>query len=46
MKIEQYITENGKKMVIKDMDVVYKYGPMEVDMKDIGRKIKQMLEVN
>ncbi len=42
MKIEQYIMENGKKIVIKDMGVVYKYGQMEVDMKDIGRKIKQM----
>ena len=46
MKIEQYITENGKKMVLKGMVVVYKYGPMEVDMKDIGKKIKPMLEEN
>ena len=42
MKIELYITVNGKKMEIKDMEEVYKYGQMEVDMKDIGKKIKQM----
>ena len=29
--------ENGKKMVIKDMEEEYKYGQMEVDMKVIGR---------
>ena len=46
MKIEQYIMENGKKMEQKDMVEEYKYGQMEVDMKDIGKKIKQMLEVN
>ena len=33
---------NGKKMEIKDMEGVFKYGQMEVDMKDIGKKIKQM----
>jgi hypothetical protein len=33
---------NGKKMEIKDMDEEYKYGQMEVDMKDIGKMIKQM----
>ena len=42
MKIEQYIMENGKKMVIKDMEEEYKYGQMEVDMKDIGKMIRQM----
>ena len=33
---------NGKKTVIKDMDEVFKSGLMEVDMKVIGKKIKQM----
>ena len=33
---------NGKKMEIKDMAEEYKYGQMEVDMKDIGKMIKQM----
>jgi len=42
MKIEQYIMENGKKMETKDMEEVFKYGQMVVDMKDIGKKIKQM----
>ena len=42
MKIEQYIMENGKKMEIEDMEEVFKYGQMVVDMKDIGKKIKQM----
>ena len=42
MKIEQYIMENGKKMEIEDMGEVFKYGQMVVDMKDIGKKIKQM----
>ena len=46
MKIEQYIMENEKKMEQKDMVEEYKYGKMEVDMKDIEKKIKQMLEVN
>ena len=46
MKIEQNIMENEKKMEQKDMVEEYKYGQMEVDMKDIGKKIKQMLEVN
>ena len=34
--------ENGRKMVIKGMEEEYKFGQMEVDMKDIGKKIKQM----
>ena len=38
--------ENGKKMEIKDMEEVFKYGPMVVDMKDIGKKIKPMSEEN
>jgi hypothetical protein len=42
MKIEQYIMENGKKMEIEDMEEEFKYGQMVVDMKDIGKKIKQM----
>ena len=42
MKTEQYITVNGKQTEIKDMEEVYKYGLMVVDMKDIGKKIKQM----
>ena len=42
MKTEQYIMVNGRKMEIKDMEEVFKYGQMEVDMKDIGKKIKQM----
>ena len=42
MKIGPFIMENGKKMEIKDMEEVFKYGQMVVDMKDIGKKIKQM----
>ena len=42
MKIKQYIMVNGKKMEIKDMVEVYKSGQMVVNMKDIGKKIKQM----
>ena len=42
MKIEQYIMENGKKMEIEDMEEVFKYGQMVVDMKDIGKMIRQM----
>ena len=42
MKIRQYIMENGKKKVIKDMEEEFKFGQMEVDMKVIGKKIKQM----
>ena len=42
MKIEQYIMENGKKMETKDMEEVFKYGQMVVDMKDIGKRIKLM----
>ncbi len=34
--------ENGQKMITGDMGEVYKYGPMEVNMKDIGKMIKQM----
>ena len=42
LKIMQYIMENGKKVEIKDMEEEYKYGLMEVDMKVIGLKIKQI----
>ena len=42
MKIRQYTMENGKKKVIKDMEEEYKFGQMEVDMKAIGKRIKQM----
>ena len=42
MKIMQFTLENGKKMKIKDMEEEYKFGQMEVDMKDIGLKIKQI----
>ena len=42
MKIGPFIMENGKKMEIKGMEEVFKYGQMVVDMKDIGKKIKQM----
>ena len=42
MKIRQYIMENGKKKVRKDMEEEYKFGQMEVDMKVIGKKIKQV----
>jgi hypothetical protein len=34
--------ENGKKMEIKGMEEVFKYGQTVVDMKDIGKKIKLM----
>jgi hypothetical protein len=34
--------ENGKKMEIKGMEEVFKYGRMVADMKDIGKKIKLM----
>ena len=42
MKIKQYIMVNGQKMIIGDMEGVSKYGLMEVNMKDIGKIIKQM----
>ena len=42
MKIELYIMENGKKMEIKDMEEVFRFGQMEAYMKDIGKKIKLM----
>ena len=45
MKIMQFITENGM-IKIKDMEEVYKFGQMEVNMKDIGKMIKQMLKEN
>ena len=35
---------NGKKTALNVMVEVFKYGQMVVDMKDIGKKIKQMLE--
>ena len=41
MKIMQFITENGT-IKIKDMEEVYKFGQMEVNMKVIGKMIKQM----
>ena len=37
---------NGKKTGIKDTEEESKFGQMEVDMKDIGKKIKLMLEEN
>ena len=37
---------NGKKMEIKDTEEESKFGQMEADMKDIGKKIKLMLEEN
>ena len=46
MKIMQFIMENGKKMEIKGMEEEYKYGLMEVDMKDIGLKTKQIKKEN
>ena len=46
MKTMQFTMENGKKMVIEGMEEVYKYGLMEVDMKDIGLKIKQIKKEN
>ena len=33
--------ENGQKMITGDMGKVSKYGPMEINMKDIGRMIKK-----
>ena len=42
MKIKQYIMVNGLKKIIGDMGEEYKYGLMEVNMKDIGKMIKQM----
>ena len=33
---------NGQKKIIEDMEEEYKYGQMEVNMKDIGKMIKQM----
>ena len=38
--------ENGKKMGIKDTEEEYKFGQMEADMKDIGKKIRRMKEEN
>ena len=37
---------NGKKMEIKDTEEESKFEQMEADMKDIGKKIKLMLEEN
>lgn len=45
MKIMQFITENGM-IKINDMEEVYKFGQMEVNMKVIGKMIKQMLKEN
>ena len=45
MKIMQFITENGM-IKIKDMEEVYKFGQTEVNMKVIGKMIKQMLKEN
>jgi len=45
MKIMQFITENGM-IKIKDMEEVYKFGQMVVNMKVIGKMIKQMLKEN
>ena len=42
MKIKLYIMVNGQKKIIEDMGEEYKYGQMEVNMKDIGKMIKQM----
>ena len=42
MKIMQFIMVNGKKMEIKDMGEEFKFGQMEVGMKDIGLMIKQI----
>ena len=42
----QFTMENGKKMVIEDMEEVYRYGLMAADMKDIGLKIKQIKKEN
>ena len=46
MKIKLYIMVNGQRMIIGDMVEVYKYGQMEVNMKVIGRMIKQILKEN
>lgn len=42
MKIERYITENGTKKAINVMEEEYKYGPTVVNMKVIGKMIKQI----
>ena len=46
MKIKQYIMVNGRKITIKGMEEEYKFGQMEVNMKDIGKMIKQMYQGN
>ena len=46
MKIMQFILENGRKMEIEGMEEEFKYGQMEVDMKVIGLKIKQIKREN
>jgi hypothetical protein len=42
MRIKQYIMENGTLKLIRGMEEVFKFGLMEADMKDIGKKIKLM----
>jgi hypothetical protein len=43
--MEQNTKENGLKKATLETVVEYKYGPMEVDMKDIGGIIEQMEKV-
>lgn len=42
--MEQSIKANGE--TVLEMVTVYKYGQMEVDMKDFGVEIKRMVKVN
>jgi hypothetical protein len=42
MKIGLYTMENGIKKIIKDTEEEFKYGMMEVNMRVIGKMIKQI----
>ena len=43
--MEQYITDSGQKKDI-EKEKVYKYGKMEVSMKDTGKETKLMVKVD
>ena len=40
----RYIRVTGKNQAIAGMEEVYKYGQMELDMKGIGSKIRQIIK--
>ena len=46
MVIHHYIMVKYQKKLMKEMVVEFKYGMMVLDMKDIGKMIKQMEKGN